>query len=408
MKILQVITSLAAGGAETLITDLSEQLRRRGHEVDVVAFRGGASPLKRHLEAAGCRVVELGRSVYNPLYILKLRRLMRGYDIVHTHNSAAQLFAALAAPRAALRRKSARQAAQDALEPAAASAPASGSSKLAADKSDVVAGGSDVPTAGKSRPMLCTTEHSTNNRRRTWKWYRPIDRWMYRRYATIICISQAAERNLRAHLGESLARIVTIPNGIDLARFQSAQPQPTLRKHAERFVVVMVAAFRKAKDYETVVRALARLPRGAFELWFVGDGERRPLVAQLAQDLGVADEVRFFGVRTDVPEILHTADAVCLSSHWEGLSLSSVEGMAAGKPFIAADVQGLRDVVSGAGILFPHQDDAALADIIRRLAADKAYAADVARRCSERATHYDISRTVEGYEREYKALMGES
>lgn len=393
MKILQVITSLAMGGAETLVTDICLRLRERGHEVDVVAFRSGASPLKQRLEAAGCRVVELGRRFYNPLYIFKLRRLMRGYDIVHTHNSAPQLFVALAAPRAAW--------ADDRSKIAARKAP------VAADKTPVAARSSHAAAARKSAPMLCTTEHNTSNRRRAWKWYRPIDRRMYRRYATIICISRAAERNLRAHLGACPARIVTIPNGIDVARFRDAAPRPDLREHPGRFVVVMVAAFRKQKDQDTLVRALALLPRGAFELWLVGDGERRPLVAQLAGQLGVADEVRFFGVRTDIPEILHTADAVCLSSHWEGFGLSSVEGMAAGKPFIAADVQGLRDVVQGAGLLFPHADAAALADIIRRLTADKAYAADVALRCRERAAQYDISRTVEGYEREYKALLGE-
>ena len=45
-----------------------------------------------------------------------------------------------------------------------------------------------------------------------------------------------------------------------------------------------------------------------------------------------------------------------MSSHWEGLSLSNVEGMSAHKPFIASDVNGLREVTKGYGILFPHED----------------------------------------------------
>jgi glycosyltransferase involved in cell wall biosynthesis len=50
--------------------------------------------------------------------------------------------------------------------------------------------------------------------------------------------------------------------------------------------------------------------------------------------------------------LLKTADIVVLSSHYEGLSLASIEGMASGKPFIASDVPGLHEVVKGADLLF--------------------------------------------------------
>ena len=67
-------------------------------------------------------------------------------------------------------------------------------------------------------------------------------------------------------------------------------------------------------------------------------------VKQLALSLGVSDRVRFLGLRTDIPNVLTAADFIVMSSHWEGLSLSNVEGMSAHKPFIASDVNGLREV----------------------------------------------------------------
>ena len=98
MRILQVITSLLTGGAETLVVNLVPRLRAMGHEVDVCVFNGVETPLMERLrkENQGIKIWKLGHSFYNPLFILKLARIMRKYDIVHTHNSSPQLYVALA------------------------------------------------------------------------------------------------------------------------------------------------------------------------------------------------------------------------------------------------------------------------------------------------------------------------
>ena len=117
-------------------------------------------------------------NVYNPLFILKLVKMMRNYDIVHTHNTAPQLFAAI---------------------------------------------GSVVCSV-----VLVTTEHTTSNRRRDWKWYTPIDRWMYKRYNKVICISNQAEENLKA-FHPSLKNVCTIYNGVDVQKFHDAKPLECIR-----------------------------------------------------------------------------------------------------------------------------------------------------------------------------------
>ena len=92
---------------------------------------------------------------------------------------------------------------------------------------------------------------------------------------------------------------------------------------------------------------------------------------------------------------------VVMSSHWEGLSLSNIEGMAVGKPFIASDVNGLREVTKGYGILFPHGDDETLADEIKHLAEDRSYYEQIATRCYERAQQFDIEKMVDAYYKLY-------
>lgn len=358
MKILQVITSLKIGGAEHVVVHLAKLLRQRGHTVDVVVFCGDDTAFMQELEATGSRIYKLGNGYYDIRYIPRLRRIMREYDIIHTHNSSPQMFAAIA-------------------------------------------------NMGLGRHLI-TTEHSTNNRKREHPMFSFIDRWMYHRYDRTITISQIAEEKLCQYLGltsdDSLrSRILTINNGVDVTHFYHAQPLKEL-SHDGRFVAVMVAGFREAKDQDTVIRAMALLPSD-FELWLVGDGVRRPELEQLVGSHKVESRVKMLGIRDDVPQILKSADVIIMSSHWEGLSLSNIEGMSSGKPFIASNVNGLREVTEGHGILFPQGDAKSLADIIRQLHEDSAYYHEVAERCYQRALQFDISKMVEGYNNIYKQVF---
>lgn len=356
MKILHVITSLRTGGAEKLMVDLLPRLKDRGHEVDLLLFDGTETPFRRAAEEAGVKVMDLGKggSVYSPLKFMKLLPYLRKYDVVHTHNTAPQLFAAAGSVLCSV--------------------------------------------------VLCTTEHNTSNRRRAWKWYAAVDRWMYGRYRKVVCISQKAEDNLREFIGDSRAEILTINNGVDVEKYASASASPEL----EQLVpgsrkLMMVAGFRWEKDQDTIIKALPMLPDD-FHLFLVGDGVRRSECEELAQQQGVAGRVHFMGLRSDVAELLHAADYVLMSSHFEGLSLSSVEGMSVGKPFLASDVDGLREVVNGAGVLFPHGDPQALANEITKLEESPVEYKSVADRCRSRAVQFDISTMADGYSKIYNSL----
>lgn len=356
MRILHVITSLRTGGAEKLMVDLLPRLKERGFDVDLLLLDGIDTPFRRDVEAAGIKVFDLGigGSVYSPLRLLKLISFLRKYDVIHTHNTAPQLFAAIDSVLCSV--------------------------------------------------VLCTTEHTTSNRRRGWRWYAYIDRWMYNRYRKVICISQKAEENLREFIGESKAEICTINNGVDIARYANASPSSELEYIApESRKIIMVAGFRWEKDQDTLIKSLKDLTQ-QFHLFLVGDGVRRPELETIVRNENLTDRVHFLGLRTDVPQLLHAADYVVMSSHFEGLSLSSVEGMSVGKPFLASNVDGLREVVKGAGILFPHGNSKALADEIMSLENSQEKYSAVAKACRQRAAQFDISKMVKGYLDIYNSL----
>lgn len=356
MRLLYITTSLQTGGAETLIVNLMPRFKALGYEVGVVVFNVERTALMERLEkeCPVCKIYCFGHSYYNPWYIVKLIRIIRHYDIIHTHNSSPQLFAAIA--------------------------------NIFCHK------------------KLVTTEHSTNNRKREKGGiFRLVDKWMYRRYDDVICISEIAEKKLREYLGETDGQhVCTINNGVDVEVFHNAEPLPELK--TEKFVAVMVAGFREAKDQDTLIKAMTFLPEEQYELWLVGDGVRRGELQNLVRDLNLQDNIKFLGLRTDVPNVLKSADVVVMSSHWEGLSLSNVEGMSVGKPFVASDVNGLREVTNDYGILFPHGDEKALAEIIVKLHDNKDYYKQVADKCYERACQFDIKTMVEAYSNIYLSL----
>lgn len=225
---------------------------------------------------------------------------------------------------------------------------------------------------------------------------------MYSKYNKIICISNQAEDNLRKYL-PTVKNVCTIFNGVNVNKFHDAMPLESMKSDKE--VVAMVAGFRYQKDQDTLIKAFTHLDKDKYELWLVGDGERRSILENLIKELDLAGNVKLLGIRNDIPNVLQTADIVVMSSHFEGLSLSNIEGMSVNKPFIASNVDGLREVVDGYGILFPHGDDKALAAIIQKLSNDKDYYQQIATKCWERAQMFDIQKMVDAYNKVYLDLV---
>lgn len=356
MKILHVISSLLPGGAEKLVTDLMLLFSKKGHEAELAVFNAVETPLMLQLSNSGIRVHRFapeGGNVYSPKNLLRLQRLVRSgkYDIVHTHNTACQLFGALCRP--------------------------------------------------PKRTKMVTTEHNTSNRRRSHGVMRYTDRLMYAAYDRVVCVSDLTLDSLTEFLGQAIAgKSEVITNGIDLERYKGSIGRID---SARDITVTMVAGFREQKDQDTAVRAIASLP-SYFRLRLVGDGVRINEVKQLATDLGVDDRVEFPGFRDDVPELLLESDIVVMSSHYEGLSLSNIEGMASGRPFVASDVAGLHEMTDGAGILFAEGDHKELAGILQRLAEDPGLYATTVKRCRERASGFDIGITAKRYLQLYSSL----
>jgi glycosyltransferase involved in cell wall biosynthesis len=361
MKILQVINSLSTGGAEKLVLDTVPLYNKRGIQVDVLVLQSNEQPFLKKLKMLKCcQVSSLGQSsVYNPIHIFKIIPYLKKYDVVHVHLFPALYWFAIA------------------------------------------------NTLSFSKTKLVFTEHNTNNRRTNSTLFRALDKIVYSCYQSVICITAEVKTVLLKHLNELDPKFIVINNGVDLNVIYKAEAYG--KKFVDKSIdstdklLIQVASFREQKDQPTLIKALMHLP-ATVKLLLVGDGILRKECEALVLQLQLQSRVFFLGLRMDIPSLLKTADMVVLSSKHEGLSLSSIEGMSAGKPFLASDVPGLSDIVGGAGVLFDCGNEKQLASKIELLLNDKDYYAKVVNQCQERVHQYDIKNMIEKHITLYKKV----
>ena len=227
-------------------------------------------------------------------------------------------------------------------------------------------------------PHLVHVEHNT--RERYTRWRLAQTRWLAARTARIVGCSEGV-RQVLLGMGMPAQRTIAIPNGIRLDPFDGAAAQPFAARAPG---IVMVARYSKQKDHATLLRAVALLAeRGLHpQVQLAGGGKtihRKPL-EKLAAELGLEAQVQFLGVVRDVPQRLMAHQVCVLSTHYEGMPLALLEGMAAGCAVIGSDVPGVREALEHGvdGLLVAESDPAALADALERLLRDTDAAAVMA------------------------------
>lgn len=166
------------------------------------------------------------------------------------------------------------------------------------------------------------------------------------------------------------AKCIAIPNGIDLERF----PESILKPWNEREpAIIMASRFARQKDHETLIRAMGLLKDQGLtpKLYLAGGGKKslEQKARALVQQLGLQDSVEFLGNVSDLPQRLGSVQIFVLSTHWEGMPLALVEGMAAGCACVVSDVIGAREVIEPdvTGLRSQESDAKSLAQALQQL-----------------------------------------
>ncbi|MBI3096963.1 MAG: glycosyltransferase family 4 protein [Planctomycetes bacterium] len=438
--ILQVITRLIRGGAQTLVLEIASHLVRRGWPCEIATGpeTGAEGSLHEEARARGLKVHVLPDLVrrehlwHDPRAVLALYRLIRcgRFRVVHTHTSKAGFVGRLAARLAGV--------------PAI----------VHSSHGHIFESGAKIPGVSGRRVAMSV-------------FYRleRVGSLLGHRLLTLTDRERYDLLKLRIARPE---RTVSFPNAIDVGRFTAAQGRSAsvrseLGIAPDTFVCGIVGRLAGEKGHATLLRAFARVrtTRPDAICLIVGDGPERPALEALCTELGLGasspparageppvppgtppmpsgappvpsgappvpsdatgwhgplavrasrgEAVRFLGLRDDIPALLGAMDLFVLSSTYEGFGLVILEAMAARRPVVATRVGGVPELVRDGvtGLLVPPDDPAAMAAAIESLAADpeRRFALAAAGHAYVVA-HHDLPVMIDRMEGMYRDLLG--
>jgi len=360
---VQVIYSLEIGGVEKLAVTIAEHLDRTKYRPAICALDGNGI-LAEQLTQSGIpyhvlwrRGIEIG--VLGRLYRCFRREQAR---VVHTHQFPQLLFSLLPARICGAR--------------------------------------------------IVHTEHEFYTYRNSAR-ARSLFKRLWRFCSALTVVGPDVARYYIDEIGIPPQRIQIVANGVDVDRFVSAgkDGRAQLDPRTRHVVFGVVGRLEPEKDHRTLLQAFRALceRRSAVRLLIIGDGSLRGDLEAHARALGLVRNVTFLGARSDIPGLLGSIDVFVLSSINEGVPLSVVEAMAAGKPIVATNVGGLQLLVRPSinGLLVPPADPVALEAAMRRLADDDALRREMGVRSQEIAREsFGVSTMIRRYQEIYESVAG--
>ncbi len=253
-----------------------------------------------------------------------------------------------------------------------------------------------------------------------------VKRWIYRRLLhltlpwadRVICVSEALAQDVRADCPAAVPLMRTVWNGVDSVWFSARGNRNKIRKECgvgEGPVLLTVARLANEKGHRFLIQALP----GLLAEWtslvcvFVGEGESREALLDLAREHGVDQSCRFVGSKDDVVDWYAAADVVVLPSLSEGFPFVVLEALAMSRPVVATNVNGVPEIIHDGctGLLVPPRNPKALEAALQTLLRDPCLAARLGKAGQQEvAARFTaekmVQHTVEVIEEAMPALRG--
>jgi glycosyltransferase involved in cell wall biosynthesis len=325
LSILHTEASLGWGGQEIRILNEALGMQRRGHRLTIAA--PAEARISGEARLRGLTVIETPIGRKNLRGLAAMRRVLAAgrYDVVNTHSSTDTWLAAL--------------------------------TSLTICKS----------------PALVRTRHISAPVSRD-----PATRWLYARASAFVATTgETLRAELIERLGLDPARVLSVPTGMDIARFRPGDRQvarAALGLPADLFVVGIVATLRSWKGHRHLIDAIARLGRTDIGLAIVGDGPQREALAAQAAERALP-HLWMPGNQADVLPWLHAIDAFALPSYAnEGVPQALVQAMLCALPCITTQVGAIGEAARDGetALVVTPQSVESIAAAIERLADDPA------------------------------------
>ena len=365
MRILLLTTHLNIGGISTYIVSLAKALKLKGHEVYVASSGGTLAP---GLESIGIAHInidiftksELSPKVLKAIFEISKIAMRLKIDVLHSQTRITQVAGFFA-------------------------------SKLC-------------------KAPLVTTCHGF--------FHRNIGRAILPSWGEkVIAISDAVKENLVNYFGVDKGRVSLIYNGIEIEKFLKAISKEEKDNLKDSFgikrdynVIGMISRFTPDKGHDTLLYGLREIlkEKPKTQLVFVGDGDKKQDIMNLAQQLNLSDHVVFIKPQLDTVNVLSIMDIFMFTpARREGLGLVVLEAIASGKPVVATDVGGVASIIENnvSGFLVEPSKPELLAGPVLRLLNDQALYAKMAASGREVVIRkFSINEMAERTEKVYRSL----
>jgi glycosyltransferase involved in cell wall biosynthesis len=358
MRIAMLLESDGPGGAENVVLQLSEELRRRGHTVLHVGPEHGLGWLGNEFRARGIETHAISpRSRLDWGFVTRIRRFFRAQrvDVGHSHEFTMAVYGAVSA-------------------------------RLEGVRHVITLHGGTRLTAARRRRLAVRLAVSLS--------------------AATVAVSEAWRRELAGALGVAVSRLQMIHNGVPSRSGDREATRNSLGIAPEELLILAVGNLEPWKGHRYLLEAVAGLPAHC-RLVIAGGrgGSEAPALTELATALELGARFTVLLNRNDVPGLLAAADVFAMPSLFEGLPLALLEAMFAGRAIVASAVGGIPEAVTHGeqGLLVPPADAPGLREALAVLADNESMRHQLGLAAQARAaTEFTIGAMADGYERLYR------
>ena len=328
-KIIHIVPTFSAGGAERLVLEYAQHLDRATYEVTVASCVEDGE-LRSLIEATGVDVYTSSRKTQRGRIgaFIALWKFVNTKKpaIIHSHLISSDVFAF-------------------------------------------------VYTRFHKATRWVTTLHNVEHNR-PW-WYHLVWRMILLHADQVIAVSSAVATYAKETFRLPADHIHLVLNGIDLKRWMHTAKAPLFTQTPLQLATI--GRFETQKGHTFLFDALAQIRDIDWQYHTFGDGSLRDALVQQAEDLGIADRIVWHGIVSDLPDALRHIDVVVQPSLWEGLSLTVMEAMAAGRVLLTTTPAAAELATHGeTAYVVPEAHADALADALRHIHDDNRAAARIA------------------------------
>jgi glycosyltransferase involved in cell wall biosynthesis len=227
----------------------------------------------------------------------------------------------------------------------------------------------------------------------------------------VLAVSDGVRRRLIEHEGVDPNVIRIFPNGVPaLPDSADDRVRRELGIPPDAPVVGTVCVLRQEKGLDVLVESSAILSKlfPRLKVLIAGIGPEEARLRAMVAEAGLEDTVLFLGARRDVPHVLASLDVALCTSDWEGMPISVLEYMAAGKAVVSTRVGGIPDLLENGleGLLVDRRDSEAVAEAVARLLRDDVLRKQLGARARERQRRdFELDGVVRRLEHFYETLF---